>query len=200
VDVVYADPAWSFDDKGSRVAPDNEACGDGYNTMATDDIASLPISGMARDDAALFLWSTWTHVLNGDATRVAKAWGFDPKVVIPWVKLSDTPGESKAGYRDFPTVSYLYDHGAKLQIGAGHYVRGIAEPLIVATRGSMTVPPSLRVPGVICLAPRSSHSAKPQVTYDLIERLYPDTLRLELFARRAPPREGWAFVGNQQEG
>ncbi|MCH8187915.1 MAG: hypothetical protein IIB66_04285, partial [Proteobacteria bacterium] len=39
-------------------------------------------------------------------------------------------------------------------------------------------------------APRLQHSAKPAEFYEIIERMYPDANRLELFLR-GEPREGW---------
>lgn len=197
VQVVYADPPWSFDDKGSRIAPDNEECGDGYPTMSTDDICALSVAKFAEPNAALFLWGTHAHILNGDVTRVARAWGFEPKVQIPWAKLSDSPGESTAEWVGLSTLEWVYSHGLKIQIGAGHYVRACTEMLVFCARGSFTVPAKLRVPGFIAAPRPGGHSSKPLCVYDLIEHLYPRMNYLELFARRAKPRGNWRFVGNQ---
>lgn len=196
-DVLYSDCPWSFNDKGSRVAPDNDACAMGYPTMPTSEIMDLPIAEMMNENSVSFGWTTWTHLLNGDAMKVFEAWGFEGKVVVPWVKLSDSPGESKAGYKDFPTVEWFYQSGLKVQIGAGHYFRACAEPLVIATRGSMTVPAELRVPGVIAAPRPGGHSTKPEMVRDLIERLYPGKKYLELFARNVAPRENWRFSGDQ---
>jgi len=48
----------------------------------------------------------------------------------------------------------------------------------------------------VLVAPKSTHSRKPDVSYTLIERLCPGPY-LELFARR--PREGWTSWGNAVE-
>ena len=39
------------------------------------------------------------------------------------------------------------------------------------------------------------HSQKPEVSYEIIERLYPDCRKLELYARRE--RDGWDSWGNE---
>lgn len=39
------------------------------------------------------------------------------------------------------------------------------------------------------------HSQKPEVSYEIIERLYPDARKLELYARRERP--GWDCWGNE---
>lgn len=200
-DVVVADPPWSFADKGSRAAPDSGLTDAGYTTMDAESIRNLVIGGaLVRDrvaaDAALFLWTTWTHILNGEATATARAWGFEPKVVIPWIKVSQTT--SKAAYAQHPAVSMLTDGGMAVQIGMGHYVRGCSEPLILATRGSKTVPGSRQLPGVI-VAPRSRHSAKPAQAWALVHTLYPDAKGIELFTRGEPPPGWWCF-GHEATG
>jgi N6-adenosine-specific RNA methylase IME4 len=50
----------------------------------------------------------------------------------------------------------------------------------------------------VVTAPRSEHSAKPDVFAELIERWYPESAKIELF-RRGPARLGWAAWGNQAE-
>jgi N6-adenosine-specific RNA methylase IME4 len=47
-------------------------------------------------------------------------------------------------------------------------------------------------------APRRRHSEKPDVFYELIERMYPHASKLELF-HRGPPRPGWAAWGDESE-
>ena len=39
------------------------------------------------------------------------------------------------------------------------------------------------------------HSQKPEISYEIIERLYPDCRKLELYARRE--RDGWDSWGNE---
>lgn len=41
----------------------------------------------------------------------------------------------------------------------------------------------------------TQHSRKPDVSYEIIERLYPDAKRLEMYARRQ--RQGWDCWGNE---
>jgi hypothetical protein len=42
------------------------------------------------------------------------------------------------------------------------------------------------------------HSAKPDVAYEIIEKMYPEVLKLELFARRY--HAGWSSWGNELGG
>ena len=80
-------------------------------------------------------------------------------------------------------------------VGLGHFIRGQHEHLLIATRGDFPRPlPANRPPSVIC-APRREHSRKPDEAYELIERMYPDLPKIELFARAARP--GWDAGGNE---
>jgi N6-adenosine-specific RNA methylase IME4/ParB-like chromosome segregation protein Spo0J len=101
-----------------------------------------------------------------EAFEVLAAWGFEYKTNVVWVK-------DKIGY----------------------FVRNQHELLLVATRGNMLSPsPANRPPSVIT-APRREHSRKPDGAYELIERMYPELPKIELFARRARP--GWVAWGNE---
>jgi N6-adenosine-specific RNA methylase IME4 len=53
--------------------------------------------------------------------------------------------------------------------------------------------PSNRPPSVIA-APRRKHSQKPHEVYQIIERMCPNTRKVELFAR-GRPRKGWRTWG-----
>lgn len=109
----------------------------------------------------------WTTVPHlRESFDVLVAWGFEYKTNIVWVKD---------------------------KIGLGYFVRNQHELLLVATRGDMPSPsPANRPPSVIS-APRREHSRKP--AYELIERMYPELPKIELFARHARP--GWAAWGNE---
>ena len=45
------------------------------------------------------------------------------------------------------------------------------------------------------LLPVTKHSKKPEIAYEIIERLYPDTQKLEMYARNT--RAGWDSWGNE---
>jgi N6-adenosine-specific RNA methylase IME4 len=168
--VICADPPWRYANRGNRSSP--EAAGH-YETMTRQQIAALAPLIPAADKAVLFLWTTASMLLDGTAGLVAVAWGFEPKQIIPWLKISDA---------------------GKIQIGQGNYTRGCAEYLVLAVRGGGPPVKDRGVPGVI-MAPRTRHSAKPDASYELIERLY-DGPYLEIFARRRWS-EAWTATGDQ---
>jgi len=77
----------------------------------------------------------------------------------------------------------------------GYFVRQQHELLLIAKRGEPSMPPPNGRPSSIIESARGEHSEKPAEAYALIERMYPDLPKIELFARNA--RDGWACWGNE---
>lgn len=137
-----------------------------YPTMELADICALPVGDIALDDAVLFMWATNPKL--EEALQVIEAWGFRYRTNMVWVKD---------------------------RIGMGYYARQKHELLLIATRGELPTPePSSRPPSVI-EGPRTEHSRKPPEVYCIIDQMYPDLPKIELFARTNP--EGWDTWGNQ---
>ena len=120
----------------------------------------------AADDAALFLWAT--APMLPQALEVMARWGFSYRSQLVWVKD---------------------------RAGTGFWVRNRHEILLLGARGDIPVPaPSTRPESVIA-APAGRHSEKPSEAYALIERMYPELPKIELFARAK--REDWDAWGNE---
>ena len=118
----------------------------------------------AADDCILFMWSTQEHL--DQAMRLIEAWGFIYKSGAVWVK---------------PKIS------------TGYWFRTQHELLLVATKGNPVAPaPGTQISSVF-EADVGRHSEKPPIIHEMIERLWPTTDKLEMFARRARP--GWALLG-----
>jgi len=98
--------------------------------------------------------------------QVLDAWGFEYRTSMVWVKPS---------------------------IGPGHWVRNRHEYLFIGVRGDIPTPENK--PDSVIEAPRTGHSVKPECVYEIIERMYPELERVELFARNQ--RKGWDAWGNQ---
>jgi N6-adenosine-specific RNA methylase IME4 len=121
----------------------------------------------AADDAVLFLWATAPKLK--DALRVMESWGFGYKTHAVWVKD---------------------------RVGTGYYFRGQHELLLVGTRGNIGAPLEGNRPPSVVRAPAGEHSEKPEVVYELIEKMYPDVnAYLELFARPKAKRRKWVYWG-----
>jgi len=165
--IIYADPPWDYDRKvGQGVA--NEQ----YNTMKMEDIKKLPIKELADKDCALFMWATFPKL--NEALEVIKSWGFTLKTVgFNWIKLND--------------------NGTPF-FGIGFYTKSNGEICLLATKGK-TLKVLDNTISQIVMTKKSKHSSKPHIVYGLIERLFGDLTRIELFARHK--REGWDTWGNE---
>jgi len=137
-----------------------------YPTMTLDDIRAMPLDDIATADCILFLWTTSPKL--EEAMTVLAAWRFNYRTCGIWDKE---------------------------WIGPGYYFRQRHELLLVATRGNLPVPLPENRPASVYSERRTEHSRKPKAYHEMIERMYPDLPKLELFAREA--REGWTVWGNQ---
>ncbi len=140
-----------------------------YPTLEFDAIAALPETDpsfpKAASDSVLFIWAT--SPLLPEAVAVMAAWGFAYKASLVWQKPKAPP--------------------------IGWWVKTRHELLLIGLRGAFPHP--AEKPDSIIDAAVSRHSQKPSEAYRIIEAMYPDASRVELFAREH--RLGWAFWGNQ---
>jgi N6-adenosine-specific RNA methylase IME4 len=150
-----------------HIETESRAIENQYPTMALEEICALSVGKrLATDDAVLFLWATSPKL--AEAMHVLDAWAFTYRTCMVWVKD---------------------------KIGMGYYARQKHELLLIATRGEPPTPMPSDRPSSVVESPRGKHSEKPAIFYELIERMYPELARVELFARRA--RDGWARWGNE---
>lgn len=151
-----------------HIETESRAIENQYPTLSLDEICALPVREVTTDDCILFLWTTSPKL--EEAMRVLSAWRFNYRTCAVWDKE---------------------------KIGMGYYFRQQHELLLVATRGDLPTPgPSDRPPSIIRVR-RGEHSAKPVEVYEIIEAMYPELPKLEMFARAQ--RDGWDSWGNQSE-
>lgn len=137
-----------------------------YPTMPIEEICALPVESIAAPDSILFLWASTPFLKKG--LRVLEAWGFDYRTSMVWVKPS---------------------------IGPGQWVRQRHEYLLIGVRGNIPTPKGENKPDSVIESPREEHSKKPDIVYDIIEKMYPELPKVELFCRN--PRAGWTAWGNE---
>ena len=171
--IIYADPPWN-ETGGGKI---KRGADKHYPLMKTRDIIALPVEEIAAQNAHLYLWTTNNFL--PDALAVMKAWGFDYKTIITWVKD---------------------------RIGLGQYFRGQTEHCLFGVRGMLPykIVNGKRQQGTTVFhAPRTKHSAKPIEMRRLIEKVSDrnDFNKIELFARipkeiiEDPTLKGWDAWG-----
>ncbi len=141
-----------------------------YPTMPLAEILAMPVTQRAAKDAVLFLWVPASLVAEG--LEVIKAWGFNYKTCAVWKK-----GES----------------------GTGGYFRVNHEMLMFATRGDVPTVAEGKRPVSCFEEAKREHSVKPEKAFEMIDAMYPELTKLELFCR-GTPRQGWSGWGNECEG
>ncbi|MHB8407801.1 MAG: MT-A70 family methyltransferase [Acidiferrobacterales bacterium] len=170
---LYADPPWPVkggkNGKGgwSKTASPHTH----YKEMTVAQIMALPVDPVMDPNSHLYLWVTNGFLPAG--LDVMAAWGYRYVNNVVWGKTS--------GY------------------GLGQYWRGEHEICLFGVRGKV---PYARDPQTgrrrqarsLVLAPRTTHSAKPEEVRRRIEVVSPGPY-LELFSRTTVP--GWTCVGNQ---
>lgn len=168
-DIIYADPPWTYDNKGCEGAAANH-----YQTMSMEQLCTLPVAEISAKNSVLFLWTTFPKL--SEAMRLITAWGFRYKTVaFVWIKQN-----RKAD---------------SLYFGMGYWTRSNAEICLLATKGK----PKRKSASVfqIVLSHVEEHSKKPDEVRDRIVMLMGDLPRVELFARQKT--DGWDVWGNEVE-
>lgn len=145
---------------------DNRKIENQYPTMSIEELCELPVKEICTDDAILFLWVTTATLKK--CFRVLEAWGFEYVSSAVWVKD---------------------------KIGMGYYFRGQHEFLLIAKKGNIPIPKAEDRVSSVIEAPREGHSKKPEIVYEIIEKMYPELRKVELFSRSQRP--GWSAWGNQ---
>ena len=145
---------------------DNRKIENQYPTMSVDEICDMKLPNIAND-ALLLMWGTAPKLL--EAISVIDSWGFTYKTHGIWDKET---------------------------IGMGYWFRGQHELLLVATKGTFSPPnPENRKPSVFREA-KTSHSTKPSFFYEWINKSFPLSRKIELFAR-AKYDDTWEVWGNE---
>lgn len=167
-----ADPPWQYGNTSTRGAAENH-----YDTMTIEELCALDVVPIhAADEAHLYLWTTAGHL--PEAFSVMRAWGFEYKTYIVWIKP---------------------------QMGMGNYFRVSTELVLFGTRGGMLTQAN-DIKNYF-EAKRQKHSAKPLAFRDIVEKASPGPY-MELFSRCYADTmltgctcskclNGWTVWGNQ---
>ena len=167
--IVYADPPWSYNDKGIWGSAESQ-----YPTMTQSELTQMPIKDITDRNCYLFLWAT--SPLLPEALEVMTAWGFKYKTLaFVWLKMNSN---------NFGCV-----------YGIGHYTKPSTEVCILGVRGRLDIANDSVMQ--VIMAPRLEHSRKPAEIRGRIVQLMGDLPRIELFARRKV--DGWDSWGNEVE-
>lgn len=138
---------------------------DHYKLMSMEEICAMPVRDIAEPNAVLFLWVT-SPILE-ESFQVVRAWGFEYKSSFVWDKVKHV---------------------------MGHYNSVRHELLLVCVRGSCQ-PDVRQLFDSVYSEDRTEHSKKPEFFRTVIDTIYPNGKRIELFAREK--HDNWDTYGNE---
>lgn len=169
--LILSDPPWEQRKGGIRKCRPLQGRNLDYPTLPLSGIKDIHAGFMDRasDNHLFFLW-TIDKFLH-ESERMMAELGYRLHARLIWNKMGGIA----------PCFSVRFSHEYLL-----FFYHGKFTPVASDARGAITT---------VFEEKAGIHSRKPEISYKIIERLYPDTRKLELFARR--PRTGWDVWGNE---
>ena len=174
-DLILADPPWKTAKGGKKaVRPNTSGKELDYPTLSLEDIEDhLGLAtSLTADDSVLFLWTIDKYLF--EAEDIARRLGYKLHARMIWNKVTGIPAAFTIRY-GHEYLLYMY--------------RGKLLPIAKEERGKIHSVFTEKV---------KRHSQKPEISYELITRLYPEARKLEMYARTE--RDGWDAFGNELDG
>lgn len=173
-DIIYADPPWRQSKGGKKkVRPITSGTSLDYNVLSLAEIKEhlAIVTELSNDNSILFLWTIEKYL--HEAEELAKELGYKLHARMIWDKITGIPA----------AFTIRYGHEYLLYMYKGKFT-----PVAKDYRGKYHSVFREKV---------TKHSKKPLIAYEIIENLYPNSQRLEMYARNE--RRGWDCWGNEIE-
>ena len=170
--LIYADPPWKQSKGGKKSVRENSSGKPlDYPTCSLDEIKEhLKLATESTtENSILFLWTIDKYLF--EAQQIAESLGYKLHARMIWDKVTGIPAAFTVRY-GHEYLLYMY--------------KGKLTPVAKDERGKIHTVFRERV---------TKHSKKPDIAYEIIERLYPDLKKLEMYARET--RDGWDSFGNE---
>ena len=170
--LIYADPPWKQSKGGKKSVRENSSGKPlDYPTCSLDEIKEhlRLATESTTENSILFLWTIDKYLF--EAQQIAESLGYKLHARMIWDKVTGIPAAFTVRY-GHEYLLYMY--------------KGKLTPVAKDERGKIHTVFRERV---------TKHSKKPDIAYEIIERLYPDLKRLEMYARET--RDGWDSFGNE---
>ena len=172
--LLYIDPPWRQSKGGKKnVRPKSSGEELEYPVISLEEIQEhlLRATELTEENSIMFLWTIDKYL--HEAEQMAKILGWKLHARMIWNKVTGIPA----------AFTVRYGHEYLL-----YYYKGKLLPVAKEERGKIHTVFTEQV---------KRHSQKPEVAYQIIERLYPDTKKLEMYSRLK--RKGWSAWGNEVE-
>lgn len=171
-DLIYTDPPWNQTKGGKRKCRPNQGKELDYSTLSMSEIKNIHQEAFKLCNLKhnVFMW-TIDKFLH-ETEQMMKELGYDLHARIIWDKENGIA----------PAFTLRYSHEYLLWF----YKKGHLLMPCKNMRGKYTT---------VLRESSTKHSKKPECAYVMLEQLFPNTNKIELFARNE--REGWDCWGNE---
>jgi len=173
--IIYADPPWRQSKGGKKsVRPNSSGSELDYPVISLEEIEQHLYNAVLEtiiNSSVLFLWTIDKYLFK--AEEIANNLGYKLHARMIWNKVTGI----------LAAFTIRFGHEYLL-----YMYRGKMLPVAKTERGKIHSVFTEQV---------QRHSQKPEIAYQIIERLYPDTKKLEMYARAK--RQGWDAWGNEVE-
>lgn len=171
-DLIVADPPWKQARGGKKSVRENSSGRPlDYPVCSLEEIKEhlTTADALTSDNAVLFLWTIDKYLF--EAEKMAKELGYKLHARMIWNKVTGIPS----------AFTVRYGHEYLLYMYKGKLV-----PVATKERGKIHTVFTEQV---------KKHSQKPDISFEIINRLYPELKKLEMYARLE--REGYDCWGNE---
>ena len=171
-DLILADPPWQQTRGGKKsVRPDSSGMKLDYPVCSLEEIKEhlRQASSLCSENSVLFLWTIDKYLF--EAQRIAEELGYKLHARMIWNKVTGIPAAFTVRY-GHEYLLYMY--------------KGKLTPVAQDQRGKIHTVFTDQV---------KKHSQKPQASYNIINALYPNLKKLEMYARQ--DREDFDVWGNE---
>lgn len=170
--LIYADPPWKQSRGGKKSVRENSSGKPlDYPVCSLDEIKKHLAKAVENtsDNSILFMWTIDKYLF--EAQKIAEDLGYKLHARMIWDKVTGIPAAFTVRY-GHEYLLYMY--------------KGKLTPVAKEERGKIHTVFREQV---------KKHSQKPEIAYQIIERLYPDLNKIEMYARNK--RNGWDCWGNE---
>lgn len=172
-DLILADPPWKQKKAGKKaVRPFSSGTELDYPVCSLDEIKEhlrQATSLASRDNVILFLWTIDKYLF--EAQQIAESLGYKLHARMIWNKVTGIPA----------AFTVRYGHEYLLYMYKGKLI-----PVDADERGKIHTVFTEKI---------QRHSKKPEISYEIINRLYPKLKKLEMYARKE--RDEFDVWGNE---
>ena len=171
-DLIVTDPPWKQAKGGKKSVRENSSGKPlDYPVCSLEEIKEhlRAADALTSDNSVLFLWTIDKYLF--EAEEMAKELGYKLHARMIWNKVTGIPA----------AFTVRYGHEYLLYMYKGKLV-----PVATEERGKIHTVFTEQV---------KRHSQKPEISFEIINRLYPDLKKLEMYARLE--REGYDCWGNE---